>query len=304
MSQASQPAGPGAMRLGAALSASVLAVSSSATAILLAAPLDPAVIGAGRVAVTGLALALLGASAFPAAVAKTFREPDLRRRVAGSAALLALHFATWIAALQYTTVLRAAALVSTQPLFAGLLARFVGERAPLRLYVGASVAMAGTVVMVVPGSDGTAGASGSLFGDALAVVGSLAAAAYLTIGRSVRDRLPLQGYLAQVHFGAALWLALLAGFTGGWPPSDAVQGTDWLAVLYLGLAPGLVGHGLMNWAVRHVPVHVVSLAILLEPIGAAILAWIILGRGVGPAEALGAAILIGGIAIGLPRRRP
>ncbi|HLT40021.1 MAG TPA: EamA family transporter, partial [Enhygromyxa sp.] len=60
----------------------------------------------------------------------------------------------------------------------------------------------------------------------------------------------------------------------------------------------------LNWAVRRVPVHTVSLAVLLEPAGAALIAWALLGEGVGLREAVGAGVLLVGVAVGLPRRSP
>jgi drug/metabolite transporter (DMT)-like permease len=84
---------------------------------------------------------------------------------------------------------------------------------------------------------------------------------------------------------------------------EAVTTGDYLAVVWLGLIPGIVGHGLLNWAVRKLPVHTVSLAVLLEPAGAALLAWALLGEQVGVRETAGAAVLLAGVAVGLPWRK-
>lgn len=73
-----------------------------------------------------------------------------------------------------------------------------------------------------------------------------------------------------------------------------------VSVVVLGLLPGIVGHGLLNWAVRRVPVHVVSLAALLEPAGAARLAWLLLAEVPLARELLGALLLIAGVAVGAP----
>jgi drug/metabolite transporter (DMT)-like permease len=282
-----------------ALALAVAAVSFAAVFILIAAPLHPAWIAGSRVLVTGTALLVIGARGLrPALHALRQSGAGLRWRLLLSAGLLALHFLTWVASLSETTVLRSTALVATQPLFAGLLGRMIGDRATWRLYAGAVVAIAGSVVLASEG-DGTAG--GSLYGDALALVGAAAAAGYLVVGRSVRDSLPLTPYLGGVHIMAGVALVAFATVVDG-VAFDGVEGTDWLAVVAMGLIPGVIGHGLLNWAVRRLEVHVVSLAILIEPLGATILAILLLDRSVTGIEALGALVLLLGVAVGLPKR--
>lgn len=316
------PPRPASLLLG--LGGAVTAISSAALFILLAQPLPSSVIAAGRVAVTGIVLLLLGARALPVAWAG-LRQPGVPVRVALAAALLAVHFGTWVASLSLTTVPRSVTLVATQPLFAGILGRLVGDRAPWALYGGAGLAVVGTLLMVggelgtgelgTGGLGGGAAAGGAVasgegavpvgfnLGDGLAVIAAAAAAGYLVVGRSVGERLPLRPYLGLVHLGAA---GLLGAVAVAFEPTllPAWVGLEHLgAVLYLGLVPGVVGHGLLNWAVRRVPVHVVALAILFEPIGATVLTVLVLGQAVGVAEAIGAGVLLLGVGLGLPRRR-
>lgn len=290
---------PSAAKLAGATLLAVTAVSSAAVVILLAAPLAALTIAGGRVAVTGLALLALGRRRLAATWSTVRRE--LAGRTALAAALLAVHFGTWIASLTMTTVVRSVTLVATQPLLAGVLARATGDRVSWRLYAGGAVAVAGTAVMI-GGGDEIVGPQ-ALWGDVLAVVAAAAAAGYLAVGRSVRAQVDLAGYLSLVHLGAALILGVtIVAF--GLPLADGpVQTTDWLAVIYLGLVPGVIGHGLLNWAVRFLPVHTVSLAILLEPLGATALAVAILGRTVVGSELLGAAIIGVGVGVALWRAR-
>jgi drug/metabolite transporter (DMT)-like permease len=293
---------PTTLRLFSGLAAAVVAVSTAAIFVIYAAPLEPGVVAAMRVATTAVGLGALGWRSLPSVFRLCAGDHRLAARVALAAALLAVHFVTWFASLGLTSVVRSVALVSTQPLFAGVLARLVGDRATARLYIGATIAVAGAALMASETAEVAAGANESaLLGDALAVIGAASAAAYLVVGRSVRDRMPLPGYLALVHAAAAVMLVLysfVAGLRFALPEATAA---DYLAVVYLGLVPGMVGHGLFNWAVRHVPVHVVSLAALLEPVGASILAWILFATAVGPLEAAGALVLLVGVAVGLPR---
>ncbi|MEM6292373.1 MAG: DMT family transporter [Myxococcota bacterium] len=274
----------------------VLAVSSAASFVLLAAPLPPLVVAAGRVSITALLLAALGIRTWPRALRSLRERPALRRRVALAGALLALHFGTWIASLTLTTVLRSMALVALQPMFAGVLGRLLGDRVSPWLYVGAAVSCAGTWVLIGAGAEAGDGAQARLVGDLLALVGGAAAAAYLAAGRSVRDDLPLSNYLSLVNVTAAALLALaVVAFGVGIP---AVHDGAWGAVVVLGVVPGVIGHGLFNWVVRKVPVHIVSFAVLLEPIGASLIAFVLLGRTVTMWEVVGTAIVLLGVAVG------
>lgn len=285
------------MLLGA-LAGAVTAVSSAAVVILLAAPLSALTIAAGRVGVTGIGLLAIGGRRTGGAL-RALRSRRLAGRTAIAALLLAVHFGTWVASLHSTSVVRSVTLVATQPLFAGLFARLLGDRVPFRLYVGGAVAVGGTMVMLGGGAEL---GGGPRVGDLLALVAAAAAAAYLAIGRSVRVDVPLPTYLSVVHLGASVLLWIALAVSGGSVSAGPAAAMDWVAVLYLGLVPGLIGHGLLNWAVRHLPVHTVSMAILLEPLGATVLAAIVLAAPVGSVEILGGLAILAGVAIGIPTR--
>jgi drug/metabolite transporter (DMT)-like permease len=299
-----RPPTGGAVPVPLGLGAAVLAISTAAAVIRLAAPLESEVVACLRVSVTALGLWLVTRKASASAL----RQLLAARREAGLTILaglcLAAHFAAWIASLSLTSVVRSVALVSTQPLFAGLLARVLGDRAPPRLYLGTAVAVVGTLIMVeieAPAGDGQA-----WVGDLLALSGAVTAAVYLAIGRHVHrrlgDALPVEGYFVCVNLVAAGALWVFALGRGSALAPAGVEVWDYVAVVWLGVVPGIVGHGLLNWAVRRVPVHVVSLAVLLEPAGAAVVAWALLGEVPGGREVLGGVVLVAGVALGLPRR--
>ena len=293
---------PSTARLSGGLALAIAAISSAALVILLAQPVPPGVIATARVAATGLALTLLAGTAALQPWRLARHDRAFAGRLLLAALLLAVHFGAWIASLTMTTVVRSVTLVATQPLFAGVVGRLLGDRAPWTLFAGGAVAVGGTSLMLV-GDGHAAQTLPPNLGDALALLAAAAAAGYLAVGRSLRERLPLSGYLGAVHLLAATMLVVFGLATQiTWVPAGA-SGADVLAVLYLGLVPGVVGHGLLNWAVRSLPVHVVSLAIVLEPIGAAALAVVVLGRRVTTLEAVGAAIVLSAVAIGVRRRR-
>ncbi len=272
----------------------VLAISTAAIAIRRAGEWSPAWIGAGRVATTALVLAPFVAPALREFWGQARAHAHLRTRVGLAAALLGAHFACWITSLEKTSVVTSVALVATQPLFAGLLGRVLGDAVPRRVYLGALVAIGGGVVM--------SGQLGSATGAALALAGAAFGAGYLAVGRSVRAQVSLEGWFVTVHALAAACLAAFALLSGA--PRPGFGGEAWIFVLYLGLVPGVVGHGLINWSVRRVPLHFVAMMILFEPIGSGVLAWWLLDEVPGRRELVGGLIMLCGIGIGAyPERK-
>ena len=108
--------------------------------------------------------------------ARSARDRRLSRL---SGVFLAAHFATWIPSLSFTTVASSVALVATQPVWAALIARQRGEHIHRQTWIGIGLALAGTLVLT--GVDLSISGR-ALFGDVLALVGGMLAAAYVTVG--------------------------------------------------------------------------------------------------------------------------
>lgn len=280
-----------------ALTLALVGLSSAALFVRFAAPLDSAVIAWVRVGTTAVVLFALGPRSFWQAVADCAASPRIALFVSGAALLLALHFLTWIASLALTSVVVSVTLVSTQPLFAALLGRLVGDRASARIYAGSVIAILGSMLMV--GTSAPSQAPSHLLGAMLAVLGAVTAAGYLLVGRRVRDALPFLGYFSLVNLGAFVFLGVAVAQKNAPLVHPGAETGDFLAAIYLGLVPGVLGHGLLNWAVRRVAVHVVSLAAVLEPVGATLLAWLVLAEHANAREILGGAVLLFGVALGL-----
>jgi drug/metabolite transporter (DMT)-like permease len=203
-----------------------------------------------------------------------------------SGCLLALHFATWIASLEYTTVASSVVLVSTMPLFVAILGRFtLGESISRPIALGIMLGFVGAVAIAL--ADACAWQTGlrcpplgsfvsgtAFLGDALAVAGALAGGGYLLIGRRLRKGLPLTVYIG-ISYGAAavvlITMMLLARQSPfGFPPSA------YLLFAFLALGPQLLGHSSLNWALRYLSAAVVALTLLGETVGSTILAFLLL----------------------------
>ncbi len=225
---------------------------------------------------------------------------DRRRRslvvVAGLA--LALHFATWIASLSYTTVASSVLLVNTAPLFAIVLSRlFLHERPPVVVQVAIPVAFAGAALIAL---GDWAGSPGSLLGNGLAVAGAVTLAIYQVVGRGLRDALPLNAYVLAVWGTAALALVALAWSFG--VPLGGYPERTWLLFVALAIVPTIGGHGLANKSLRSLPAPTVGLFLLGEPVIATLLAWLLFREAPGPWTLAGGAVVLGALGLVLARR--
>lgn len=211
--------------------------------------------------------------------------------VLASGACLGAHFATWFLSLRETTVLHSTVLVCLSPLWVGLVEWFRGEVRPTPAFFGGiGLAVVGAGAMASAPED-----TATLRGDLVALVGGWLSAAYLLLGRRVRSRLGTGRYGAATCLGAALCLTPWVA----WSEGPLLPTTGLEAALLLGcmLGPQLVGHNGLNYALRFLPAARVSSLLLLEPVGAALLAGWFLGEWPGPAGATGAGLLVVGVVL-------
>ncbi|MGW5666899.1 DMT family transporter [Micromonospora sp. NPDC003776] len=276
-----------------ALVLAVAAVSSSAPLVAFAAA--PALaIAFWR---NTLSIAVLGPfslarrrSEFRALTVGAGRREGLYCVLSGLA--LAAHFATWMPSVQLTTVAAATALVATQPVWQGLIARWQGRRLPAAAWVGIALAVAGAALAT--GADFTV--SGRAFaGDLLAVAGGMFAAVYTAFGERARATISTTTYTT-VCYGVCAAVLLVVCLLGGVRLHGYPPGT-WLAILGLVAGAQLLGHSMFNYALHRVSATTVSVLVLLEAPGAALIAWVWLGQLPRPLALPGLALLLAGVAV-------
>ncbi len=186
---------------------------------------------------------------------------------------LAFHFAFWISSLKYTTVANSVILVSTHPiLIAAISHRYGGGLSP-REGAGIGVALAG--ILLIGSGDLTLDPA-SLLGDALALLGMFALAAYLLSGRRLRQRIAVLPYALVVY--AAATAALFGGSLALGVPLYPYPQREWILFLALAIVPMILGHTVYNWTLRYVSALLVSMSILGEPILSSVLAVVLLNE--------------------------
>lgn len=282
----------------------ILAVSTASIFIRFAQENAPSLtIAALRITFASLMLAPLALSKhLPELRALSRREWLL---AAGSGLFLAIHFATWISSLEFTTVASSVVFVSTGPLWVALLSpALLREHLSRLALAGLVLALAGGILigladtcswnrgLVCPSlADALQGTA--LWGNFLALVGAWAVSGYLIIGRKLRAKISLVPYVFVVYSMAAIALIVIMLVAGqsplGYPPSTY----GW--IFLMALVPQLIGHSTYNWALRYLPAAFVATANLGEPIGSAILAYFLLGETVTSIKIMGAALILSGI---------
>ncbi|WP_394338575.1 DMT family transporter [Halorubrum sp. 48-1-W] len=230
-----------------------------------------------------------------------YREQFVRidRRDLGFATLsgiaLALHFASWFESLEWTSVAASVTLVQAQPVFVALGAWvLLRERVTRRIAVGIAIAVGGIVAMSLGDFlGGVLVGPAPLYGNALALFGAVTAAGYVLAGRSLRQRLALVPYVVVVYGVCTVSLFVLVLAQGhplsGYPPRE------WAVFLGLAIGPGLLGHTVVNWVLGYLESSVVSVSLLGEPVGATILALVLLGEVPTRFTLVGGVIVLSGI---------
>lgn len=207
---------------------------------------------------------------------------------------LALHFATWISSLEYTSVASSTALVTTNPLWIGI-ASFVlfRERPGLMMIGGIALSLAGSLFIFWSDSQSTGVGSDPMLGNMLALAGSWCFSAYLLIGRRLRAGLGLSAYIWLAYGAAGLFLFAASNIGG--VSLFAHSSMAWLVLLGMALGPQLLGHTSYNWSLRYVSATFIAVVTLGEPVGSAILAFIVFGEGFAPLQFVGFSLLLVGI---------
>mgnify|MGYP004702539977 CR=1 FL=1 len=211
----------------------------------------------------------------------------------GAGVFLALHFYTWIASFQHTSVASSVVLVSTQPLFVVILSRmFLKEGIAPKQYVGLAICMIGAAIIGL--SDVSSAGDASLLGNVLALAGALFAALYWLIGRKVRSHLPLLPYTTVVY-GIATLVLLVISLSSGLELGGFSRG-NWYAFFGLAAVCTVLGHSSLNYAIGKLSATFISVTALGEPIGAAIWAALFFVELPTTGQIGGGALVLAGIA--------
>jgi len=266
----------------------VVAVSFSAILIRWS-DAHPFVIAAYRMGITSLIL-------LPFVVAKYLPEIKQIKRnelifMIAIGMILALHFGSWIASLDETSVASSVILVTSHPLFVAIVSHYIfKEKLQIIGYIGIIIAFIGIIILTA--GDYEIGGS-NLRGDVLALIGSIAAGIYILGGRRTRRSVSLIPYVFIVYSVCTLCL-LAACFTVS-APLYPLPLKEYELFILMAIIPTILGHTFYNYALKYVKAQVVSVSLLGEPIGSSILAFILLSEPAPRLTIIGGCLILPGI---------
>lgn len=272
-----------------AVAIGVISVSTSAVLVKLAHPAPAGIIALYRLLLAVLIMAPYIYIKHRGEFKHILKKDWILSLLAGG--FLAFHFILWFESLNYTSVASSVVLVTLQPIFAFLgTYLFFKERFSPGAIISLIIAMFGSVII----SWGDFQISGmALLGDILALLGAIMITVYFLMGQQVRKRLSLMTYTFIVYGISSITLIIYNFALGN--AFSGYSGTQWLIFLALAIFPTFFGHTLFNWALKWLSTSTISMGIVLEPVGASILAYIALKEQITWFQWLGGTIVIFGL---------
>lgn len=215
---------------------------------------------------------------------------------------LALHFATWITSLSFTSIAASTTLVTTNPVWVALLSwLWFKEKLTKLAILGIVVAFMGGVLIALGDQAGVTVGQNPLLGNFLALMGAWMISLYLLLGREAQRRgLGIGTYVAVAYSAGAFVLLPLPLLFGsnyvGYPLAV------YLYIFFMAIAAQVVGHTTINWAMRWISPTFVTLAILFEPVSSSFLGFLVFNELPGLLVLAGAVMLLSGVAIAISGR--
>lgn len=208
-----------------------------------------------------------------------------------SGVFLAFHFTLWFESLRYTSVASSTTIVCTEVIWVSLgYALFLKGRMGMRAVLAIAVTLMGSILIAF--ADSTAGGA-HLYGDILSLLAAIAVAAYVLLGRIVRETVSTTVYTFVVYASCAVMLLCFCFVQDnslfGYGISGIVVG------LLLAIFSTILGHSIFSWCLKYFSPSFVSASKLCEPVVAAILAGFLFGESPAALQLAGGALILGGV---------
>jgi len=198
----------------------------------------------------------------------------------------------WHLSIKFTSVANSTLLANLASIFVTLAAWVFLRQRPTGLFLsGLGAALVGVAMLV---STSARFSATGLLGDALGVLTAMFYAGYIFAVKGLRDRgeqtLQLMAVTSTIT-SILLLPAALASAEVLFPQTTY----GWLVLLGLALVSHAAGQGLIAYALAHLPAAFSSVSLLLQPVMAALFAWIILAEPFVALQVAGGAVVLVGI---------
>lgn len=226
------------------------------------------------------------------------RRPSLTdaRRAAPLGVLFGLNICAFFTTLQYLSIAVTLVIGALTPVVALPIAVIVlRERLTSVKVICAALAIGGVIVSILSAPSGPGDTPNTGVGYVWAVVSLLLWVGYLLVAKRVRSNVDTIPFMFVMSFVGALTLSIVVPVVG--EDLGRLRGTGWLWAALLAVGPGLMGHSLLVWAQPRVDASVSSLLIQLEPIGASVAAWVLLGERMTLGQGISMTVVIGALGV-------
>lgn len=208
-----------------------------------------------------------------------------------SGIFLAFHFTLWFESLRHTSVASSTTIVCTEVIWVSIgYALFLKGRMSWRSILAIVVTLVGSALIAF--ADSSSGGA-HLYGDLLSLLAAITVAAYVLLGRVVRETVSTTVYTFIVYSSCAVVLLLFCLVQRysmmGYGSSALIVG------LLLAIFSTILGHSIFSWCLKYFTPSFVSASKLCEPVVAAVLAGFLFGESPSVLQLTGGALILGGV---------
>ncbi len=202
--------------------------------------------------------------------------------------------------LRHTTAVSGSIIGAAGPVLIAVSAALIlRQRIGWRVIVGLALSVVGVLLVVTQGSLSTLLEIGVNIGDLWVILATLCWTAYVLLGR-LQAGIPVITSTAVQAALASIVLGVIVAFTGLQFPKDALS---WTGIAYISLIGSALALYLWTYGMRTLAPATAGILLNLSPLFTVALA-LLFGDAVGPWEAIGGAVILGGVVLGtLPARR-
>lgn len=250
-------------------------------------------------AITSLAFLVLAISARTGNATWSIARGDLPRFALAGVCGYCCYQLGFVLGLERTSPFSSSLLIGTVPLFTIALLAALGERPPLRAWVGVGIALVGAAIFLAD----KFGSPGTLLGDLLSIGSAISFAIYGIVNRPLVKRYPTATYTAYTVLAGAIPLVLISLPSALQQDWRSVSVSSWIVIAYMVVLPVYVAYMVWNWAISRRGAAAASSYTLLVPVFSGLLSVTLLGEAFDLAKLIGAVLVLAGLVL-LQQRRP
>ena len=220
-----------------------------------------------------------------------------QKRPIGLLALSGFFFAidlvSWHWSIKYTSIANATLLANFAPLWVTLWARHLfGEKIHTRFFIALGIAIIGATILMRTSFQLK---PEQLLGDLLSLLTAISYGSYMLTVKKLRETCPPQQIMAWSGLFAVPIMFFAAMISGESMISPQLNG--WAILIGLALISHFAGQSLIAYAFGHLPASLTSLNLLLQPVFAAALGWLLLSQAMVGKQMAGAIIILSALTI-------